>query len=144
MRQDQGKQFKDVTVVGKKLGFHSRNKKISQKFVMVDFQPRGNKKTKIVLGCPNGSRDVIGYENGGFSTAGNGHASSTFHQQSFLSLNYSDSTTQTFADVNERSVDGDDLERLGYTQYRGGNRENAYKVVDIFRGHIQDPLESSF
>ena len=97
---------------------------------------------KIVLGCPNGSRDVIGYENGGFSTAGNGHASSTFHQQSFLSLNYSDSTTQPFADVNERSVDGDDLERLGYTQYRGGNRENAYKVVEIFRGHIQDPIES--
>ena len=51
---------------------------------------------------------------------------------------------QSFADVNERSVDGDDLERLGYTQYRGGNRENAYKVVDIFRGHIQDPIESSF
>ena len=32
-------------------------------------------------------------------------------------------------DVNERSVDGDDLERLGYTQYRGGNRENVYKVI---------------
>ena len=31
--------------------------------------------------------------------------------------------------VNERSVDGDDLERLGYTQYRGGNRENVYKVT---------------
>jgi len=63
-------------------------------------------------GCPNGSRDVIGYENGGFSTAGNGRASN----------------------VNERSVDGDDLERLGYTQYRGGNRENAYKVNDPVRG----------
>ena len=34
-----------------------------------------------------------------------------------------------FEDVNERSVDGDDLERLGYTQYRGGNRENVYKVT---------------
>ena len=29
----------------------------------------------------------------------------------------------------ESSIDGDDLERLGYTQYRGGNRENVYKVT---------------
>jgi len=63
-------------------------------------------------GCLNNSRDAIGYENGGFSSSGNGHANS----------------------VNERSVDGDDLERLGYTQYRGGNRENVYKVTDPVHG----------
>jgi len=63
-------------------------------------------------GCLNNSRDAIGYENGGFSSSGNGHANG----------------------VNERSVDGDDLERLGYTQYRGGNRENVYKVSDPVHG----------
>jgi len=64
-------------------------------------------------GFPNNGRDAIGYENGGFSSSGNGHVNG----------------------VNERSVDGDDLERLGYTQYRGGgNRENVYKVTDPVHG----------
>lgn len=61
-----------------------------------------------------GSRETCAaYENGAFS--GNGHASFP---------------------GNERSVDGDDLSRLGYTTYTGGARDTAYKVSDS--GHEDD------
>jgi len=64
------------------------------------------------LGRPStGSRETFAYENGAFSTGPhNGHING----------------------VNERSVDGEDLQKLGYTMYsgRGEPRENAYKVSE--------------
>jgi len=65
----------------------------------------------------SGGSTTYGYENGGFHGPANGHA------------------------VNERSVDVEpDLEQLGYTQYRGGARESAYKVSDPGNGGNEIPM----